>query len=129
MRPITRSGEDRLETLTLEHVVTGQREKAPATAVFVLIGAEPRTEWLRDIVQCVRHGYVLTDRDLHLNDCPLKRPPLPFETSVPGVFVVGEVRRGSVMHATGAVGEGSVAVGSAHKYLRDVALRSRQASA
>jgi thioredoxin reductase (NADPH) len=122
------SGEDRLETLTLEHVVSGQREEVPAAAVFVLIGAEPRTEWLRDVVQCDRRGFVLTDRDLDLNGWPLKRPPLPFETSMPGVFAVGDVRHGSVMRVAGAVGEGSVAVGSVHKHLSDAALRSRQAS-
>jgi thioredoxin reductase (NADPH) len=121
-------GEDRLESLTVEHVATGAREEVPAAAVFILIGAEPHTEWLRDIIQCDRRGYVLTDRDLELSGWPLKRPPLPFETSMPGVFAVGDVRHGSVMRVAGAVGEGSVAVGSVHKHLSDVALRSRQSA-
>jgi thioredoxin reductase (NADPH) len=82
-----------------------------------MIGAEPRTEWLRDAIQRDDRGYVLTDRDVSQNEWPLERSPLPFETSMPGVFAVGDVRHGSVKRVAGAVGEGSVAIGSIHQYL------------
>ena len=62
-------------------------------------------------------GFILTGRDLPQGVWPLRRLPLPFETSLPGVFAVGDVRFGSVMRVAGAVGEGSVAVGSVHEYL------------
>jgi thioredoxin reductase (NADPH) len=110
-------GEIRLETLTLEDVGTGRREEVVATAVFVLIGAEPRTEWLGDVIRRDDRGYILTGRDIPQDKWPLTRQPLPFETSIPGVFAAGDVRHGSVKRVAGAVGEGSVAVGSVHQYL------------
>lgn len=109
-------GEDRLETLILEDVGTGQREEVAGAALFVLIGAEPHTEWLRDILQRDDRGYILTGRDVPRQAWPLERPPLPFETSMPGVFAVGDARHGSVKRVAGAVGEGAVAVGSVHQY-------------
>ena len=116
-RVVDGRGEHRLEGLTLEDVGTGRREGVAAAAVFVLIGAEPRTEWLRDVLQRDEFGYVLTGRDVDPRSWPLTRPPLQFETSVPGVFAVGDARHGSVKRVAGAVGEGSVAVGSVHQYL------------
>lgn len=116
-RVVDGRGEDRLETLTLEDSRTGQREEVAAAAVFVLIGAEPHTEWLRDVIERDHHGYLLTDRDIPQQAWSFARPPLPFETSLPGVFAVGDVRHGSVKRVAGAVGEGSVAVGSVHQYL------------
>jgi len=120
-RAVDGRGEDRLETLTLEDVGTGQREEVAAAALFVLIGAEPRTDWLRDVVQLDDRGFILTGRDIPQPAWPLERPPLPFETSMPGVFAVGDVRHGSVKRVAGAVGEGSVAVGSVHQYLAELA--------
>ena len=114
-------GEHRLEALILEDVRTGRPEEVPAAAVFVLIGAEPRTDWLRDALQRDDRGFVLTGRDVPAEAWPLSRPPLPFETSLPGVFAAGDVRHGSVKRVAGAVGEGSVAVGSVHQYLADSA--------
>ena len=114
-------GEDRLEMLTLEDVETGQREEVAAAAVFVMIGAEPHTEWLRDVIGRDVRGYILTGRDIPQQLWPLARPPLPFETSMPGVFAVGDARHGSVKRVAGAVGEGSVAVGSVHQYLAELA--------
>jgi thioredoxin reductase (NADPH) len=110
-------GEVRLEALTLEDVATGQREEVAAAAVFVLIGAEPRTDWLRGVIRRDDHGFILTGRDVPQEGRPSTRPPLPFETSFPGVFAAGDVRYGSVKRVAGAVGEGSVAVGSVHQYL------------
>jgi thioredoxin reductase (NADPH) len=101
----------------LEDAATGQREEVAATAVFIMIGAEPRTEWLGDIIRRDEHGFILTGRDVPQEGWTLRRPPLPFETSVPGVFAAGDVRYGSEKRVAGAVGEGSVAVGSVHQYL------------
>lgn len=112
-------GTDRLEALVLEHVETGTREEVVAAAVFIMIGAEPRTEWLRDVVQRDDRGFLLTGHDIDRGARPLDRAPLTFETSLPGVFAVGDVRRGAVMRVASAAGEGSVAVGSVHRFLAD----------
>ena len=121
-RPCTRvvdgHGEARLEALTVEDVRTGRREQVTATAVFILIGAEPRTEWLRGVLELDDHGFILTGRDLREPAWPLQRAPLPFETSLPGVFAAGDVRYGSVKRVAGAVREGAVAVGSVHQHLQ-----------
>jgi thioredoxin reductase (NADPH) len=114
-------GDSRLQALTLQDVRTGRRDEVAAAAVFVLIGAEPHAGWLRDVVQVDDRGFVLTGGDVPARGRRLPRPPLPFETSVPGVFAVGDVRHGSVKRVAAAVGEGSVAVGSVHQYLETVA--------
>jgi thioredoxin reductase (NADPH) len=116
-RVVDARGTDHLETLTVEDVRTGAREEVEAAAMFVMIGAEPRTDWLRDTLQIDDRGFILTGRDVSSNAWPLTRPPLPFETSLPGVFAAGDVRYGSVKRVAGAVGEGSVTVGSVHQYL------------
>jgi thioredoxin reductase (NADPH) len=95
-----------------------------ASAVFILIGAEPRTDWLDGVVERDERGYVLTGRDL-LRDgrpppsWPLERPPLLLETSLPGVFAAGDVRYRSVKRVASAVGEGSIAVQLVHEYLAE----------
>jgi thioredoxin reductase (NADPH) len=119
-RVVDGRGDDRLEALILEDSATGQREEVAAAAVFVMIGAEPRTEWLRDVVRCDERGFILTGRDIPAQAWRLTRPPLPFETSMPGVFAVGDARYGSIKRVAGAVGEGSVAVGSIHQYLAQI---------
>jgi thioredoxin reductase (NADPH) len=116
-RVVDGGGAERLEHLTLEDGATGQREDVTAAALFVLIGAEPRTEWLRETIARDDRGYLLTGRDVSGESWSLQRAPLPFETSMPGVFAVGDVRHGSVKRVAGAVGEGSVAIGSVHQYL------------
>jgi thioredoxin reductase (NADPH) len=120
-RVVEGRGDESLEALTLEDARTGQREDVVATAVFIMIGAEPRTEWLRDVILRDDHGFILTGRDLPQEGWPSTRPPLPFETSIPGVFAAGDVRHGSEKRVAGAVGEGSVAVGSVHQYLDEQA--------
>jgi thioredoxin reductase (NADPH) len=114
-RVVDGRGERRLEGLVLE--CEGEREDRAAVGLFVMIGAEPRTSWLGDAVDRDEGGYVLTGLDVPTESWPLARSPLPFETSLPGVFAVGDVRHGSVKRVAGAVGEGSVAVGSVHRYL------------
>jgi thioredoxin reductase (NADPH) len=118
-RVVDGHGEARLEALTLQELRSGGRARVPAAAVFVLIGAEPRTDWLRDVVALDDHGFVLTGPDLPHRAWPLERAPLPFETSMPGVFAAGDVRYGSVKRVASAVGEGAVAVGSVHRYLAE----------
>jgi thioredoxin reductase (NADPH) len=120
-RVVDGRGQSRLQALTVQDVRTGQREEAAAAAVFVLIGAEPHTGWLRDVAELDDRGFVLTGSDVSPHAWPLPRAPLPFETCVPGVFAVGDVRHGSVKRVAGAVGEGSVAVGSVHHYLEAAA--------
>ena len=123
-RVVDGRGEYRLEGLVLEDARTGQRQEVAAAAVFVLIGAEPRTEWLRDVLQRDDRGFILTGHDVPAEAWPLDRPPLPFETSLPGVFAVGDVRHGSIKRVAEAVGEGSVAVGAVHRYLAEAAARA-----
>ena len=119
-RVVDGHGAERLEALTLEDVGTGQREEVPAAALFVMIGAEPRTEWLAGVLERDERGFMLTGRDVPGSAWPHARPPLPYETSLPGVFAVGDARHGSVKRVAGAVGEGSVAVGSVHQYLAEL---------
>jgi thioredoxin reductase (NADPH) len=114
-------GADRLEALTLHDRRDGRTEQVPAAALFVLIGGEPRTQWLPGTVQC-RWGYVLTGRDVVRDGSdppcwPLDRAPLPLETSIPGVFAVGDARYRSIKRVASAVGDGATAVRLVHEYL------------
>jgi thioredoxin reductase (NADPH) len=118
------AGSGRLENLTLRDELTGETEDVPAAAVFVLIGAEPRTQWLPDNIERDRWGFVLTGADLlsggnRAQGWPLQRGPMFLESSMPGVFAVGDVRRGSVKRVASAVGEGSIAIRMVHDYLRN----------
>jgi thioredoxin reductase (NADPH) len=115
-------GAGRLEQLTLHHARTGATETVPAAALFILIGAQPRTEWLAAALQRDQHGFVLTGPDLLQGGrpppgWPLDRVPLPLETSLPGVFAAGDVRHRSVKRVASAVGEGSIAIQLVHDYL------------
>jgi thioredoxin reductase (NADPH) len=112
-------GPGRLERLDLKDRRTGQGTTVPAAAIFVLIGVQPRTDWLHATVARDDAGYVLSVCDFppEAVGWPLQRPPLPFETSLPGVFAVGDVRHGSIKRVASAVGEGSVTVRSLHDYL------------
>jgi len=115
------SGDTHLEHVTLEDNETRQRRTVPCQGLFCFIGAVPATAWLADSVALDRAGFVLTDRSLP-DDAVAKAPfgerdPLPFETSAPGVFAVGDVRSGSMKRVAAAVGEGSSAVRAVHEYL------------
>jgi thioredoxin reductase (NADPH) len=114
-------GEGRLEHLVLEDTASGHTETVPAAALFVLIGAEPRTGWLPEEIQRDKRGFVVTGQDLLQNGRPpqgwtLGRPPLHMETSMPGVFAAGDVRYGSVNRVASAVGAGAIAIQSVHEH-------------
>jgi thioredoxin reductase (NADPH) len=113
-----------LEAITLRDRDTGVTETKPTAALFVLIGAEPSTDWLPPSIARDADGFILTGRDLMTNgdtptDWPLERPPLLLECSVPGVFAAGDVRKGSVKRVASAVGEGATAIQMLHEYFRD----------
>jgi thioredoxin reductase (NADPH) len=115
-------GRARLEHLTLRDRLTGATETIPAAALFVMIGGEPRTQWLAATLQRDEGGYVLTGDDVHRNanapqGWPLGRPPALLETSIPGVFAIGDVRYRSVKRVASAAGAGAIAVQLVHEYL------------
>jgi thioredoxin reductase (NADPH) len=121
-RVIDGGGEGRLERLVLENTASGVTDTVAATALFVLIGAEPRTEWLPKEIERDREGFIVTGSDLLLGGRPpegwsLVRSPLLMETSMPGVFAVGDIRAGSVKRIASAVGEGAIAIQSVHEHL------------
>jgi thioredoxin reductase (NADPH) len=110
------SGDNRLESLTLQDSGTGHTETVPADAVFVLIGARPYTQWLPDGIQRDRYGFVVTGQTTP--EWVPERPPFMFESSMAGVFAIGDVRSGSVKRVASAAGEGSVAIAQVHQYLQ-----------
>jgi thioredoxin reductase (NADPH) len=95
----------------------GGEETLDVDACFVFIGASPRTEWLEGVVARDERGFILAGAEVASNGWPLKRDPYPLETSVPGVFVAGDVRSRSIKRVASAVGEGSMAVSLIHQYL------------
>jgi thioredoxin reductase (NADPH) len=95
----------------------GGEEALDVDACFVFIGASPRTDWLEGVVARDEHGFILAGTDVRSDGWPLKREPAPLETSVPGVFVAGDVRARSIKRVASAVGEGSMAVSLIHQYL------------
>ena len=109
-------GAGRLERVTVEDLTTSARRTVPAAALFVLIGAEPHTQWLAESVILDSHGFIVTGPDLsgQARNAPaweeLGRDPYLLEASLPGVFAVGDVRSGSVKRVASAAGEGSIAI-------------------
>jgi len=118
-------GETRLEEISVHCLDTNKIERVPASAMFIFIGALPRTDWLADVVERDERGFILTGPDLLRNGqgpmgWPLERDPFLLETNIPGLFAVGDVRHGSVKRVASGVGEGSVAVQFIHQYLSKV---------
>jgi thioredoxin reductase (NADPH) len=115
-------GTDHLESLTLRNNETGEQEDVKTGQLFVFIGAAPRTDWLDGVADRDAHGFVLAGPDLlGAGERPTgwepDRDPYLLESSVPGVFVAGDVRANSVKRVASAVGEGAMAVTLVHRYL------------
>jgi thioredoxin reductase (NADPH) len=117
-------GTGQLEGLTLDNLSGGPPVDVPAAALFILIGAEPHTDWLAGTLARDSRGFILSGRDLLQEDKPvhqwaLDRPPFLLEASMPGVFAVGDVRYRSVKRVASAVGDGSITIQLIHEYLSD----------
>ena len=111
-------GDGRLESVTLRDRVTGKSQQLPLYGLFVMIGAEPRADWLPAEVGRDSRGFLLTGADVQTSGrWLLERPPSPHEMAVPGLYAVGDVRRGSVKRVASAAGEGSVVVSEIHQFL------------
>jgi len=114
-------GQNRLEAITIQNVKTGRAEQVKCDGLFVFIGATPRTEWLDNVVRRDEKGFIISGADVKCDlsqwsEWPLQREPYRLETSMPGVFVAGDVRKGSIKRLTAAVGEGAMAVQYIHQY-------------
>jgi thioredoxin reductase (NADPH) len=113
-------GEERLEDITLRDCRSDRTERVAAAGLFVLIGAEPHTDWLPQEIQRDSWGYLLTGSDLVrggkvVDTWTAQRAPLSLETSMPGVFAIGDVRHGSTKRVASGVGDGSVVVAELHR--------------
>lgn len=118
-------GETSLEAITIADADTGEKETVPATSLFIFIGAQPSTDWLDGVVERDERGFILSGPDLirerhRPRGWTLDRDPFLLETSVPGIFVAGDVRHKSVKRVASGVGEGSIAIQFVHQYLSKV---------
>jgi thioredoxin reductase (NADPH) len=118
-------GDARLDAITVKRGSSGEPQKVPASSLFIFIGAQPRTEWLGDLILRDERGFILSGPDLlrdgkRPDSWTLDRDPGLLETNVPGIFVVGDVRHGSVKRVASGVGEGAVVVQFMHQYLAKV---------
>ncbi|MGC2727909.1 MAG: FAD-dependent oxidoreductase, partial [Candidatus Sulfotelmatobacter sp.] len=117
-------GDTQLERVTWQDKNTGEISTHDLRHLFIMAGGSPRTEWLKGCVAMDGKGFVLTGRDLdpvlHGFHWPLSRVPLMLETSLPGVFAVGDVRAGNVKRVAAAVGEGSIAISLVHRALAEL---------
>ena len=126
------AGTGHLQSLVLQDTASGARRSAPADALFVLIGSQPRTQWLGEAVARDQRGFILTGPDLPAGTggyWPPGRPPLPLETSLPGVFAAGDVRAGSVKRVASAVGEGAATIPLVHRHLHTTTTTTTTAAA
>jgi thioredoxin reductase (NADPH) len=118
-------GNSGLEEIVYINRSSGETCTVPAAALFIFVGAVPHTELVADVVRRNAAGFILTGRDLMKDgqrpkDWPLNRDPYFLETSVPGIFAVGDVRQGAIRRVASAVGEGAIAVSLIHQYLKTV---------
>jgi thioredoxin reductase (NADPH) len=118
-------GNGHLEKIAIANSQTGETQHVPAKSLFIFIGASPQTDWLSGVVERDEKGFVLTGTDLvrdrqRPRGWTLDRTPFLLEASVPGIFVAGDVRHGSVKRVASGVGEGAIAVQFIHQYLSKV---------
>lgn len=117
-------GNDRLQSIRWRNNRTGQEDTRNVCHVFLMTGAAPNTEWLRNCLSLDEKGFIRTgpdlrDEDLSKSRWPLARRPYLLETSLPGIFAVGDVRANNVKRVASAVGEGSISISLVHKALQD----------
>ena len=117
-------GVDRLESVRWKNNRTGQTEEHKIRHVFVMTGANPNTSWLDGSIALDSKGFIktgsdLSEENLSVSRWPLTRQPHLLETSLPGVFAVGDARAGSIKRVASAVGEGSTAISFVHKILQE----------
>jgi len=124
---ISLEGDGHLQRVAWKNKQTGEIEQGDIRHVFIMAGASPRTQWLEGCVALDDKGFILTGRDLDTIiktdpnfDWPLSRPPQLLETSLPGVFAVGDVRSGNVKRVASAVGEGAISVHLVHRTLPEL---------
>ena len=119
-------GDEKLREIDVRDGISGTVETFAASSLFILIGAQPRTDWLEGVVQRDDRGFILSGPQLLREGgrrpagWPLDRDPFLLETSVPGIFVAGDVRHGSVKRVASGVGEGAIAVSFIHEYLSGI---------
>ena len=118
------AGGTQLEQVTWQNKNTGETSTHDIRHVFIMAGASPHTDWLKGCVLLDNKGFILTGRDLDpLSqgfNWPLPRAPQMLETSLPGVFAVGDVRAGNVKRVASAVGEGSISISLVHRALAEL---------
>ena len=120
----TLEGQEWLEGIACRNVETGAKETFAVRHLFLMTGADPHTGWLKGCVQLDDKDFIRTGADLHRDELeghwPLTRAPYLLETSIPGVFAVGDARSGSVKRVASAVGEGSICVQLVHRALQEL---------
>jgi thioredoxin reductase len=123
------TGTGHLQSLILQDTASGARRSVPADALFILIGSQPRTQWLGNNIARDQQGFILTGPDLPADTGPRwpSRLPLPLETSLPGVFAAGDVRCGSVKRVASAIGEGAATIPQVHHHLETMTATSATA--
>jgi len=123
---VSLDGDTQLERVSWMDKISGQTSTHEIPHVFIMAGASPRTEWLRGCIALDDKGFILTGRDLDASAAsapsawPLTRAPQMLETSLPGVFAVGDVRSGNVKRVASAVGEGAISVHLVHRALTEL---------
>jgi thioredoxin reductase (NADPH) len=122
---ISLEGKEKVEKVRLRNLDTGEESEMETAAAFVFIGAAPRTDLVAGMVERDEQGYILTGTDLPRESgrprgWRLQREPHLYETNVPGIFAIGDVRAGSGKRVAAAVGEGAAAVIMVHRYLDTV---------
>jgi len=118
-------GEDKMDSITVYNKDTKKSQTLDGSAMFIFIGAVPRTDFITEMILCDHSGFIVTGPDLMTNGSRpmgwmLKRDPYLLETNIPGVFAAGDVRHGSVKRVATAIGEGSASLQSIHRYLSTV---------